>query len=558
MKNSGIRNMDLFNYLEINYKEKIDNIFKDVDTYQSLFGIKDRGQAKKDIKRLQDLKKISIGNKVARGYVINQYLDALIKVLELSEKELSEIIDFKNILDTDVRVLFEILLEMYDMTELIDKYQIKVKFTEKKLKEIVHKEEGKIKEIFYDFKAKLKILATILYAINDGKNLIDTMTYHSINEVGIRDKDYIYVIYKGEKIYLEFLRFNKTSIIKNIQYKTTRNASIKYDEGNPTVTTTLDNSNRVTVSGYSAVPSNKYWYYNERIFNLGSITLEELKDKFNTINQLIYDLLIIHTKGRGSHLVSGSDMGVGKTTFLTAVIEKIPDFWGIGILDAQDEIQAQEKFPHKNIKPLIENPYRTIDQLFQQMLKMSRDITIVGEIVKSQHMAEMMNAALRLNSGVGGTMHLYSPFEAVPNCVNLLMRTSMYDNSKTAESDVSRALDLVIHLAKLPNGRIIVENIVEIEFIEDSYYIEPNLIDKRTKRISNLINMAQLALKKYLYPHSFKYREIISYDREKNIWIAKELPSTKYFEKLTQHQHISFEDIDKFKKSFLKYKGSQI
>ncbi len=554
---SSINNMDLYDYLEENFKERIDNLFKDIDTYQSFFGIKKREQAKEDVKRLQDLKKLSIGNKTARAYVINQYLSALLKVLQISEEELSKVIDFKNLLNNDKRVLFEILLEVYDMSELISKNQITTKMTEEKLRDIVKSEEDYIKKRFYTLNSKVRILSTILYTINDGKNLIDTLTYHAINEVGIRDKDYIYIIYKGKKIHLEFLKFNKTSIIKNIQYKTSRNASLKYDESNPTVTTTLDNSNRVTIAGYSAVPSSNYWYYNERIFNLGAITLEDLRDVFNTIDQQIYDLLMIHIMGRGSHLVSGSDMGVGKTTFLTAMIEKVPDYWGIGILDSQDEIQAQIKFPQKNIKPLIENPYRTIEELFQQMLKMSRDIEIVGEIVKSEHMAEMMNAALRLNAGVGGTIHLRSPYEAVTNCVNLLMRTSMYDNSKTAERDVARAIDLVIHLAKLPEGRIVVESIVEIEYVENSFFIETQLDASRAERISNLINMAQMALQKYLYPHSYKFREIIKYDRLEDRWVVVNHPSDDYFEKLTQHQHINIEDIERFKKIFKKENSKQ-
>ncbi len=549
---SKINNMDLYDYLEESFKERVDNLFKDIDVYQSFFGIKKREQAKEDVKRFQDFKKMSIGNKEARTYVINQYLLALMKVIQISSEELSRVIDFNNLINNDKRVLFEILLEMYDMSELINKYEIKINMTEKKLEEIIKNEEEHINKRFYDLKSRVKVLATILYTINDGKNLIDTLTYHAINEVGIRDKDYIYIIYKGKKIHLEFLNFNKTSIIKNIQYKTSRNASLKYDESNPTVTTTLNNSNRVTIAGYSAVPSGDYWYYNERIFNLGAITLEDLRDTFNTIDQKIYDLLIIHIKGRGSHLVSGSDMGVGKTTFLTAMIEKIPDDWGIGILDSQDEIQAQIKFSHKNIKPLIENPHRTIEALFQQMLKMSRDIEIVGEIVKSEHMAEMMNAALRLNAGVGGTIHLRSPYEAVTNCVNLLMRTNMYDNSKTAERDVSRAIDLVIHLAKLPEGRIIVESIVEIEYIQNNHLIKSQLDDSRAKRVSNLINMAQLALQKYLYPHTFTYRELIKYDILKDDWIVINHPSEDYFKKLTQCQNIKVKDIEEFKETFKK------
>jgi hypothetical protein len=38
-------------------------------------------------------------------------------------------------------------------------------------------------------------------------------------------------------------------------------------------------------------------------------------------------------------------MGVGKSTFLLAMMEKVPDMWGIGILDTQNELQARKKYP---------------------------------------------------------------------------------------------------------------------------------------------------------------------------------------------------------------------
>lgn len=529
------------------YYAKIEGIYEDPDLYAGIYGI-ERDQAAKELKDFISFKDQAVlGDYRARWLIISQYAKVIEDVLQINERQLREIINLKAWENNDSRVLFEILLDRYDIGQLIDQYQFHTVISRDDILKIFAENLEELKD--YGNKARaIKILATLIYAHEDGQDAIDTLQHHNINEIGILDKDYIYIVYRGKKIRLEFLKIADNDTIINIQKKTTRNSKIQYDEQNPTVVASKNNASRITVAGYSATAADSDLLYNERIFNLKKITLEEMKENYGTLDELIYNLIIMNQKGRGSYLISGSDMGVGKSTFLAATIEKVPNYWGIGILDTQDELQARRKYPWKNIITLIENPRRTIAEQFQTMLKMARDVLFVGEITKSEEISQLINCCLRLNAGVGGTIHLFSPFEAVASCRNLLMGTDMYDDSQKAEEDISRGIDLIFHLSKLEDGKIIIERVVEICYLEKNYDLPPETDGPMEERLSNLVNMAQIALSKYLYQKCYRYNEIIRFDRGHMCWLPVNLPSDNYFKKL--QQFVSIEEIEAFKRSF--------
>lgn len=535
---------------------KLDEIFHSVDVYREIYEI-EREQAEAEVQLYSELKtRAALGEKTARTYLISQFTKILSTTLfTLDEENIHRIIDFDCISNNHAQVIFELLMDVYDVSELIEKYQLTLCVTEQQIKEIAKKEERVLKEHFHSLQKKIKIIATVVYAKEYGQDCIDTLQHHNINEIGIIDKDYIYIVHQNSKIHLAFLKFDDKSVILNIQKKTTQNSTVNYDENNPTVVTAKNNSSRITVAGYDAVPLGEELYYNERIFNLTKITLEEMRDRYRTINDLIYRFLLLNQKGKGAHFVTGADMGVGKSTFLLAMMEKIPDKWGIGILDTQNELQARKKYPWKNIMTLIENPKRTIAQCFEIMLKMARDVLYVGEITKPAEAAELVNASLRLNAGVGATMHSLSPFEVVTNARNLMMRTEMYNDAQTAEADISRGLDIIIHLAKHPDdeGRIIVEQIVEVEYVERDYYIEPVMEGTFRQQLTKLIQMMQLAVHKYLYKKYYRYNVIIRYDRQQDDWLAVNLPSQAYFDKISKY--VSRKEIEAFKRTFHQWKG---
>lgn len=531
----------------------IEGIYEDPDFYANIYGI-DQAQALRELKDFVMLKdRAVLGDYGARGYIINQYVKVLKDVLGINEKQLVDFITFDRWQENDCSVLFEILLDHYDMGWLVDHYHLQTTVTREDIIHIFEKELEVLREHYQPITKRIKVLATMIYAHEDGQDAIDTLQHHNINEIGVLDKDYIYIVYKGKKIRLEFLRIEDNGTIINIQKKTTRNSKVQYDEQNPTVVASKNNASRITVAGYAATASASDLLYNERIFNLKKITLEEMQDTHKTLDDLIYKLIVMNQRGRGSYLVSGSDMGVGKSTFLAATIEKVPNYWGIGILDTQDELQARKKYPWKNIITLIDNPKRCIAEQFQIMLKMARDVLFVGEITKPEEISQLINSCLRLNSGVGGTIHLFSPFEAVANCRNLLMGTAMYDNSEKAEEDISRGIDLIFHLCKLKDGRIIVERVVEICYLEKNYDIPLVLEGSVEERFSNVINMAQMALSKYLYQRCYRYNEIIRFDRTNDQWIPMNLPSEHYFNKISQF--VPWKEIEDFRGLFMESKA---
>ena len=51
---------------------------------------------------------------------------------------------------------------------------------------------------------KLNFICILLYAASYGQSCIESLQYMDVNEIGILNKNYIYIIWKGIKIRLKF------------------------------------------------------------------------------------------------------------------------------------------------------------------------------------------------------------------------------------------------------------------------------------------------------------------------------------------------------------------
>lgn len=538
-----MNNNKLFNEIA----KKINPIFREADRYMSVYEIS-REEAEDEIYHFTKLKEEAIqGVKPAWELIISKYTILISsKIFNISDNEMKEIFDFDDIQNNSVQVLLEMLLSIYDISEIIDRYvavfwrddpENLYRITEQNIRDVARNEENKIKQEFSGRTKRFSLLARFIYSREYGQDCIDSLQYQHINEIGVLNREYIYIVGRGNKIRLEFLSFENKETILNIQKKTTANAKPGYDQQNPAVVASKNSGSRITVAGFDATPAEEDLYYNERIFNLTKITLEEMRDRYGTIDEMIYKLLCLNQKGKGSYFITGADMGVGKSTFLLAMLEKTPNNWGIGILDIQNELQAQKKYPWKNIITLIQNPRKTVSELFAVMLSMARDILVVGEIALPPEVSELINAALRLNAGVGATMHSMSPEEVVPNIRNLMMLTEMYNDAEVAESDIARGLDLIIHLVRHPvdRGRIVVESVVEIQSVEQDVFWKANMEGSLKEKINNIADMVQLALQKFLFKRSYRYSYLVKYDFEKDCWKALNRPSHYYIGKLSRY-----------------------
>ncbi|WP_113675854.1 ATPase, T2SS/T4P/T4SS family [Vallitalea guaymasensis] len=559
----------------------IDKIFDDEDRYAAVFNIS-KEDAKKEIVLLSNEKDhAQLGDKDSRNFIINQYTkilnhDNLKSILSIDRKAIFKLIDFNNITNNSDYILFEMLLSIYDISEMIDKYnlcnldkalsteikdgfELEVKLTSEDIKKVAKIDEELLKSRFKEQVDQIRFFSTVLFTKEIGQDIVDTLQFHNINEIGIRDKDYIYIVYKSAKIWLEFLRFMDDDTLRNILSHNAEESNHEFDEQNPVCISSKRSGARVTMAAYSVTPTNDSYYYNERIFNLPNISLEKMNDIYNTINNLVYEFLVLNQKGKGSFLCTGSDMGVGKSSFLSAMLGKVPNRWGLGIIDTQNELKLKERYPNKNVYTLIENGILSVDKLFEIMLKQARDVVGVGEINKPDEVAGLIDAALRLNAGACGTLHSGKPKYVVPNLRNLLMRTKLYNDAETAENDIAAGLDIIIHLAhhRKNNKRIIVESITEIQYLDHDTVLQPLIGEdyNNKQKLCRFLELGQHYLFKKMYSKNYKYNTIIQFDHDKDNWVTKNLPSENYFDKISRY--VGNQQINEFIRLFKEYKGGK-
>ncbi|MEO2202153.1 ATPase, T2SS/T4P/T4SS family [Paenibacillus pabuli] len=530
--------------------------FTDIDVVRRMYGIK-REDADAEIIEYQDARgRTILGDKDARKYLISNYAKLLRHLGYHKQENMSKLIDFDDIYNNQDHVVFEMLLSIMDFGDILEKYDPEDQIDSEYMRSIVRDEQEKIEDYFSYASNRLFLLSQLLYASEYGQSVIDSLAHHNINEVAFLDKDYIYVTFKGRKIWLSFLSFDSLSVLTNIMKKTTGNATNTFSESNPSAVAAKLNSSRITAAGYDMVPDSNAAYYNERILSLKPIRLEQLRDEYNTIDSDMFEFLELNMSGKGTHVVTGGDMGVGKTSLLIALLERIPNKWGIGIIDTQNEIQAKLKFPWKNIITVVESMKRSLAQCFEVLLKQARDILYVGEITKPGEIAALIDAALRLNSGFGATLHAQSEHEVIPAIRNLMLRTDMYHESSTAEVDISRALDLIIHLVRLESGQIIVESISEVVTVnEDVYVPDLKLGDNYSleEKQHMVLDLQQVRLARQLYSKPYRIVPLFRYDHDTEKWNKLNRPSDNYLRKM--RVNLSSEKMGRLKELFAELDG---
>ena len=103
----------------------------------------------------------------------------------------------------------------------------------------------------------------------------------------------------------------------------------------------------------------------------------------------------------------------------------------------------------------------TIRQLVRNALRMRPDRIVVGEV----RGAEALDMLQALNTGHDGsltTVHANSPEDALRRLETLALMAGVGLPHAAVREQVASALDLVVHLARLPDGGRVVECVAEV------------------------------------------------------------------------------------------------
>ena len=188
---------------------------------------------------------------------------------------------------------------------------------------------------------------------------------------------------------------------------------------------------------------------------------------FGSLNQSMAKMLEGCVKVRLNILISGGT-GTGKTTLLNILSEFIPH--DERIITIEDSAELQLKQEHvvrlETRPPNIEGRGEVTQRdLVRNTLRMRPDRIIVGE-VRGGEALDMLQAMNTGHDGSLSTIHANTTRDALARLETMVLMAGMDLPERAIREQMSSAINLVIHLARLPDGSRKIINISEITGME--------------------------------------------------------------------------------------------
>ncbi len=285
----------------------------------------------------------------------------------------------------------------------------------------------------------------------------------SIADILVNGSGKIFVERFG-KLELTALRFQNDAHLLNIIDRIVSSVGRRIDESSPMVDARLKDGSRVNaIIPPLAIDGPTL---SIRRFTLDRLRMEDLID-LNTCTQSMADMLIGIVKAQLNVLISGGT-GSGKTTMLNVLSGYIPVNERIITIEDSAELQLQQ--PHvvrlETRPPNIEGKGEvSMRDLVRNSLRMRPDRIIVGE-VRSDEAFDMLQAMNTGHDGSLATVHANTPRDALGRLENMVAMTGLDLPTKMVRTQIASAINVVVQLSRLEDGKRKLISIQEIQGME--------------------------------------------------------------------------------------------
>ena len=187
----------------------------------------------------------------------------------------------------------------------------------------------------------------------------------------------------------------------------------------------------------------------------------------HTFTAPMLQLLAGCVKARLNVLISGGT-GAGKTTFLNVLSSYISNRERIVTIEDAAELQLhQDHVVRLETRPPNIEGKGTVHQreLVINSLRMRPDRIIVGE-VRGEEALDMLQAMNTGHDGSLTTIHANSPRDALTRLETMVAMTSLHIPDTAIRRQIASALDVVIQISRLSDGKRKVTNVTEISGME--------------------------------------------------------------------------------------------
>lgn len=364
---------------------------------------------------------------------------------------------------------------------------------EKELHEIIDRiMEEELKEKYLTIKERIKIHKEVFNSIKGLGILEDLLEMDEVTEIMINGRNHIFIEKSGRIIpYDDSIESEERlqDIIQQIVAKTNR----RVNESNPIVDTRLEDGSRVNVVLPPVALDGAV--ITIRKFAKEKITINQLI-KWGTLTREVSDLLEKLVVAGYNIFVSGGT-GSGKTTFLNVLSNFIPNDQRVVTIEDSAELQLKSvdnivRLEARQANSQGENEI-TIRDLIKTSLRMRPDRIIVGEV----RGAEALDMVQSLNTGHDGSMstgHGNSPKDMLARLETMvLMGADIPLNA--IRSQLAAGIDIMVHLARMPDKTRKVIEINEIQEFKDNQIILNKLYcmeNGKLKKVGTLKNIFKL------------------------------------------------------------------
>jgi pilus assembly protein CpaF len=285
----------------------------------------------------------------------------------------------------------------------------------------------------------------------------------SVNDVLVNGHDDVWVERRG-KLEKTVARFKDDAHLMRIIDKIVSAVGRRIDESNPMVDARLTDGSRVNVIVPPLALDGPTMSI--RRFAADPFSAEDLIS-FGSVTQQVMDLMAGVVKARLNILISGGT-GSGKTTFLNVLSNFIPNNERIVTIEDAAELQLkQEHLVRLETRPAnLEGLGRVTQRdLVVNSLRMRPDRIVLGEV----RGAEALDMLQAMNTGHDGsltTVHANSPRDAMMRIETMVAMTGLDIPQRAVRQQMSSALDVIVQIARLSDGKRKLVSLQEITGME--------------------------------------------------------------------------------------------
>jgi pilus assembly protein CpaF len=285
----------------------------------------------------------------------------------------------------------------------------------------------------------------------------------TISDILVNGSGHIYIERHG-KLEKTVARFRDDAHLRRIIEKIVSAVGRRIDESSPLVDARLADGSRVNVIIPPLALDGPAMSI--RRFGTDPLTVDDLVE-YGALTPEIVELLRGIVTCRLNVLISGGT-GAGKTTLLNVVSSFIPEDERIVTIEDSAELQLkQEHVVRLETRPAnIEGTGRIAQRdLVINSLRMRPDRIVIGEV----RGAESLDMLQAMNTGHDGsltTVHANTPRDALSRVETMVAMAGLDMPQRSVRSQIASAIDVVIQLSRLSDGRRKLVSLQEITGME--------------------------------------------------------------------------------------------